>query len=103
MILASKYESGIDWVLRFCPDKDKFAHTYAGLALWLIAMLMMRKKFGSWNPLIVVMFFELANEIIDRIAHGAWVWVDTSGDIAATLFWPLLLTLVARFVIVKDA
>jgi predicted metal-binding membrane protein len=91
------YERIIGWIVSCCPQPDKFAHTYAGLIIWLLAMVAIRRP-RSILPLLVVLVAELANECVDRVAHSSWRWRDTLGDMAATWFWPTILTAVLRWV-----
>lgn len=91
MDFAQRYEHGIGWIVAQCPAPDKFAHTYAGLSLWLLAATLSRKPLWSWFPLSVVVCLEVANEVVDRLANGSWRWPDTLGDMAATWFWPIVL------------
>lgn len=92
MNFAQRYESWIGWIVGHCPAPDKFAHTYAGLIIWVAAALVLRSRRKSLAPLAVVIVAEVANECIDRVAHGSWMWHDTLGDVAATWFWPVVLT-----------
>jgi hypothetical protein len=98
MVFATRYEAAITWIVSLCPPPDKFAHTYAGLAIWLVAALVLRRSLASVAPLLVVILAEVANEIVDRFAHGSWMWPDTLRDAAATWFWPLLLAGLMRWV-----
>jgi hypothetical protein len=92
MDIFLQYEQAINWVVELCPSSpDKFAHTYAGLTIWLLAALWSRKPLHSFWPLVPVIVFELANETMDRFAHGSWRWEDTVRDVAATWFWPFVL------------
>jgi uncharacterized protein YqgC (DUF456 family) len=93
MQLALLYEGLVGWIVAHCPGPDKLAHTYAGLAIWLLTGWVFKKSLRSPVPLIGVAVCELANECVDRVAHGSWMWSDTVGDIAATLFWPTVITL----------
>lgn len=97
MEFLQHYERLINWLVGLCPQPDKFAHTYAGLAIWLLAAMVMRRKLSSPWPVVVVAAFELGNEYIDRLTYGSWRWNDTLGDIAATLFWPLVIMLAMRW------
>lgn len=91
MYLIQRYEQAIGWIVSHCPAPDKFAHTYAGLGIWLMAALLSRKPLHSLWTLMPVVAFELANEAIDRLAHGSWRMSDTLRDVAATWFWPFVL------------
>lgn len=98
MDFINRYERAIVWILGYCPGQDKFAHTYAGLIIWLAAAVALRKPFGSLLPIVIVIALETANECVDRAAHGSWRWHDTIGDAAATWFWPVVLTAALRWI-----
>jgi hypothetical protein len=95
---ARHYELVMDLIVSHCGGSDKFAHTYIGLALWLAgALLLRRSQFRFEAALLSVIAIELANECVDRVAHGSWMWPDTLGDMAATWFWPTVLTVSRRW------
>jgi hypothetical protein len=96
MDYAQEYEQIIRWIVLRCPAPDKFAHTYAGLTIWLLSAALFRQPLRSVWPLVTVIGFEIANECVDRVAHGSWMWYDTLGDAAATWFWPLLLMIMLQ-------
>ncbi len=98
MEFARLYEHLIGRIVAHCPAPDKFAHTYAGLAIWLAAAVLMRRPLASARPWLVAVAAEVANECVDRVAHGSWMWRDTLGDAAATWFWPTVLLLALRYV-----
>lgn len=93
---ALRYEHLIDGIVSICPGPDKFAHICAGLVLWLGSAMLLRRPLRSPLPLAIVVLLEVANECVDRVAHGSWMWRDTLGDAAATWFWPVLLTVALR-------
>jgi hypothetical protein len=97
MFIVSHYEMIIKLIGHSLPSRDKFAHTYAGLLIWLLAAIFLRKPLSSQQPLMVVVALECVNEIVDRIAHGAWRWPDTLGDAAATWFWPFVIAAFLRY------
>jgi len=101
MNFPQTYEHVISWIVRQCPEPDKFAHTYAGLTIWVLSAGLARKSLKSWFPVCMVALLEAANECVDRAANGSWRWHDTLGDVAATLFWPLLITLLLRRSFIK--
>jgi hypothetical protein len=98
MFIVSHYEMIIKLIGHSLPSRDKFAHTYAGLLIWLLAGVILRKPLSSRQPLMIVAVLEVANEIVDRIAHGVWQWPDTFGDAAATWFWPVVIAAMLRYV-----
>lgn len=91
MELAHKYAEFTHWVVSLCPAPDKFAHTYAGMGIWLLAAVTTRRPLNSWLPLFVIIAIEGANEFADYLAYGSWRWHDTIRDMAATWFWPAIL------------
>jgi hypothetical protein len=68
---------------------DKLLHVHGGMAILLLSALALDKPLSDPMPLLIVVVAELANEVRDRIINGLWRWVDTLGDIASTLFWPV--------------
>ncbi|WP_156135577.1 hypothetical protein [Novosphingobium malaysiense] len=96
MDIFHRYEHAINWIVSLCPQPDKFAHTYAGLGIWLLTGLISRKPLSSLWSLLPVVVLELANEAMDRVAHGAWQGRDTVRDMAATWFWPFVLCFCLR-------
>ena len=97
MLFIRDYEATIGWIVLHCGGSDKFAHTYAGLLFWLIGALASRRSRAPFEiGLMVIITLEIANECVDRIAHGSWMWRDTLGDVAATCFWPAILTIAIR-------
>lgn len=71
-------------------------HIHAGLFILMLVRLVTRRSLGSFIPFAVVVVFELANELIDRINHGSWRWPDTMSDLVNTLFWPLVISLAVK-------
>lgn len=91
-----QYEAGVSWIQHQAPGQDKFVHTYAGLAVWLAAAMASGRGLRSPFPILVLIALEVVNESIDRVAHGSWMWHDTLGDVAATLFWPATIMILLR-------
>ncbi|MCJ2188723.1 hypothetical protein [Novosphingobium beihaiensis] len=90
------YEAAVDWVVNLCPPPDKFAHTYVGLLIWVLTGIVTRRPLYMARTLLPVIGLELVNEMIDRVAHGGWMWHDTLADMAATWFWPFVLCFCLR-------
>jgi hypothetical protein len=68
-------------------------HIHGGLAILILARVMTRRSLGSMIPFAAVVAFEVLNEIIDRLNHGAWRWSDTTSDLINTLLWPLVISM----------
>lgn len=90
------YEHVILSIVAACPGPDKFAHMSAGLGIWLLAAVVLRKPLASWPPVAIVIALECANEVVDRIAKGGWFWSDTLADVVITLIWPALFFIALR-------
>jgi hypothetical protein len=75
-------------------------HVHTGLAVFLLAALVFRKPLGSPLPLALVFLAALAGEALDLrddvTSLGYWRWRSSLGDIANTVFWPVVLWLLAR-------
>jgi hypothetical protein len=91
MSLAAAYESLILWIGDGTGASDSLLHVHAGLAVLLAARIITGKSLATPIPFASVCVAEIANEILDRINHGSWLWRDTSMDIVNTLFWPFVL------------
>lgn len=71
-------------------------HVYAGLAIFALAALLVRGAFHSPWPLVATVAFALANEGADIASSRPWAVESGLVDIANTLFWPVVLTSIAR-------
>ena len=76
---------------------DKFVHVQVGLFIWCAGALLFRRSLRSPFPLMLCLFAEVCNEILDRHYAGSWNWPDTIGDAVATWFWPTALFLILRY------
>ena len=96
MDFARAYEQFIQWVGDGTGASDALLHVHAGMAVLLAARLITGRSLATPIPFAVVCAAELANEVLDRINHGSWLWVDTGLDIVNTLFWPFVLMIGLR-------
>lgn len=74
---------------------DDLLHVHAGLALFVVAALLTRRRMRSWWPLGVVVVFAAANEIVDSFGPDRADGFSAL-DLANTLVWPAVLFLLAR-------
>lgn len=95
--LAWRYHDATDAALSLAGLSDKMLHVHVGLAIYMLAQLVLRTRRGSIDALLAVVIAEAANEAMDRLFFGSWRWSDTLGDAGATLFWPAMLTLMSRY------
>jgi hypothetical protein len=91
MALASAYQELIRSIAEGTGASDSLLHVHAGLAVLLLARLMTGKSLATPVPFAIVCVAEFANELLDRINHGSWLWTNTALDVLNTLFWPFIL------------
>ena len=96
MDLAKWWTDFTVWVGDGTGLPDTILHVHAGMAVLLVARLVTGRSLGTLIPLSVVVAAEGANELLDRIHYGSWRWSDTLGDVANTLFWPIVICLAVR-------
>ncbi len=87
--LASRYSAFKRSLSALTGAQEDLLHVHAGLLIFVLASLVLRRKMRSPLPLSVVAFFAVANEVLDRPMEP---WVD----IANTIFWPAVLFVLAR-------
>lgn len=75
-------------------------HVYAGLALFLIVVIALRKPVRSWLPLAAVALAAVAAELLDMrddvATFGYWRVGASAHDVGNTVFWPAVLFVLAR-------
>jgi len=76
-------------------------HVHVGLAVFIVAALILRKPPHSSIPLAAVFLAAVMGEGLDMRddlrSLGYWRWKDSVGDVANTVFWPLVLWALARW------
>lgn len=97
MNVAATYVEMNEWIVSCLGDAHALAHVHVGLGIYVIVQVFTRDRRASIQGLICVLGAELANEIIEAAHYGSMRWGDTLGDIAMTLFWPVVLHLVSRY------
>lgn len=76
---------------------EDLLHVHAGLIIFFLAALLLKRRMRSWIPIASVYFFAIANEIVDVFSPGsARNGFEPILDILNTIFWPTLLFLLAR-------
>ena len=96
MRLLVLYESAKDALAHDLGLSHPILHVHVGLGLYVAAALLLRSFSSPW-PLIAVAVAEAVNEALDRMAFGSWRFADTAGDVANSLFWPLVLFIAVRW------
>jgi len=76
-------------------------HIYAGLALFLLAAVLMRNRPSLAVPWCVVLLAALLAEALDLrddiASMGHWRWAASLHDVLNTIFWPSVLTVLVYF------
>ena len=99
MPLVDCLEFAKNWLVPKDQSLRQLMHVHIGLAIYLIAVQLHRRGFQSPFPLLLLFLLECVNEIADMWGHWSlvwsWRWRDTLSDMASTIFWPLMLYLMA--------
>jgi hypothetical protein len=87
-------------IAAFGLSKDAL-HIHVGLAVFIIAALVLRKPWRSVVPWLAVLAVACAGELLDAVDNlrsiGHWLWRASLHDLLNTLFWPTVLLLLARY------
>lgn len=100
MIQVSVYQMfkyAVVWLTGLAMDA---LHIYVGLIVLLGVAAVFRRPLGSWLPWTVVVLAACAGELLDVCDDlrtlGYWDWRASIHDVWNTLFWPTVLTVLAR-------
>lgn len=97
MEIVYLYKSLIDIVVEQSGSAE-LLHVHAGLAIYLLALMVVRQRRGGFLALQVVLAAELANETMDWLAASPkWTWSDTISDFVLTMMWPTAITVVTAW------
>lgn len=75
---------------------EDLLHVHAGLLILVVSAALLRKKMRSPIPLVLVVFFALANEWVDWLSGRPGQPLEPFIDIANTVFWPAILFFLIR-------
>lgn len=75
---------------------ESLLHVHAGLAIFVLAALLLRKRMRSPLPFALVILFALANEVVDGLQHRSSTGLEPLVDIVNTIWWPAVLFVLAR-------
>lgn len=88
-------------IVQFASLSKDALHVYVGLAVFLLGAALARKGLRSVVPLIAVLAIALLGELLDvrdeLRRHGRILAGESLRDIVNTVFWPLVLWLLARY------
>lgn len=97
MELALLYKSLIDSIVA-AAGSAALLHVHAGLTIYLLTMLAVRRRGGGLIGVQMVAIAEAINETLDWMAGSPrWSVADTVSDVVLTLMWPIAITAVGRF------
>jgi heme/copper-type cytochrome/quinol oxidase subunit 4 len=94
--LVSAYHTAIVGLGEQTGASDSLLHVHAGLAVLFAACLVTGRSVASFVPLAIVVLAACANELLDFLHADDTIMPDTGWDLANTLFWPFVLTVVLR-------
>ena len=84
----------------FNLSKDSL-HVYVGLIVFLVLAIALRRRPRTLLPLLAVFLVACLGELLDMRDDLAllrhWRWRASLHDLINTCFWPLILTLLLRF------
>lgn len=93
---AQEYSAAKQALAETLGVSDDLLHLHLGLAIFVIAALLLRLRMRSVWPLGVVAAFALVNEVVDYAVSEPWSAIRSALDVANTMFWPSVLFLLAR-------
>ncbi len=89
------------WLVGALGFGKPLLHVYFGLGIFVAAAMLLRRPFGSLLPISVVVLAQTVNEALDwaryRLDGYPWGFANWAGDTGHSLFWPVLLFLLARY------
>lgn len=94
--VVAAYGGAKAWLIAYTGAAEDLLHVHAGLLIFVVAALVLRRKMRSPIPLALVAFFAVLNEVFDWLAGGSYRALEPYVDIVNTMFWPTLLFLLAR-------
>ena len=71
-------------------------HVHAGLMIFALSTLLLRREAGSSIPLMVVVGFAAVNEVMDALVSGSQPPFEPLLDFVNTVFWPAVMFLLMR-------
>lgn len=95
------YGGAKNWISDELHISHAVLHIHLGLTIFLASSLLLRRRIGTWPPLLIVLALETANELFDfaRYKVSDWPWKPTGTieDVVNTMLWPVILTLLFRW------
>lgn len=100
----SAFQDAKLWLVATLGLSKDALHICVGLTIFLLVASLFRLKLSDPKPLAAVLLAAIAGEVwdiydTDRIG-APQIWAGNWHDIRNTLFWPLVLFLLARYTLV---
>jgi len=107
LALVDRWEAAKTALVANDENARALVHVHGALAVYLVLALCARRGLAAVWPAGVVCALTFAGEAMDLSKipdlSQSWVWRDTGGDIANSIVWPILITLVARWLAGRTA
>jgi hypothetical protein len=97
MDIIASYHALTGAIVDLFGGSETLAHVNVGMAVYLGLQVLLRTRRGSWRALEILFAFAVANEVLERLHSGDWRMVNTLGDLAAVMAWPVAAYAVSRF------
>lgn len=97
----SAFQSMKHEIVQFASLSKDALHIYVGMGIFLLGSALAQKGLKSAFPIVAVITLGVLGELLDarddfRI-HGHWRLMASLHDLVNTVFWPLMLWLLARY------
>jgi hypothetical protein len=97
-LFAINYGLAKAWLIEVTGASEPLLHVHAGLLIFVLAAVFLRRRIGSRVPLALVALFAIGNEIVDFFDPYPRTVQESVADLVNTIFWPaILFALMRRF------
>ncbi len=93
--VAADYSSLKEQIAAAMGATEELLHVHFGLLIFVVVAVVLRRRMHSLWPVLTVWAFAILNELIDYF-DGNWPPLASLFDVINTVFWPMILFLVAR-------
>ena len=94
--LISAYSEAKSALVSATGSSENLLHVHAGLAVYVLAVLVLRWGLRSPLPLAMVAALSVGNELLDWLSARPQSPIEPLTDIVFTLFWPGVIFSLAR-------
>jgi hypothetical protein len=97
----SAFQSMKHEIVQFASLSKDALHVYVGMGVFLLGSAVAQKGLRSAFAVLAVLVLALIGELLDARddlrSHGHWRYMASLHDFVNTVFWPLMLWLLARY------